>query len=118
MLEFIIGFILGGAICWKISDWLNVGTLVTILQELNITEADLARIQSPASDSGAVPEVAIKIEQHGLEFYAYKELDDTFLGQAATADALFQIVLSKMPQGTTVVYDHSKLGNEFNPSSK
>ena len=125
-MEYIIGFIVGAFIGWKVADWLHLGSLIMILKEFKITEDQIREVleregelpKDSSKDSSGKTVLSIKIEKHGEQLYAFELENDRFLGQGATSEDLAKKILEKIPKGTEVHCDVKNGGEYFTLEAK
>lgn len=123
-MEYIIGFIVGAVVAWRITEWIHLGSLVMILKEFNITEDDIRKVlEKEGVDVGETTKaskviLAIKVEKHGEQFYAFEVDNDRFLGQGSTVEDLAKQILTKVPAGTEIQCDIKDGGRYFTLEAK
>lgn len=105
ILLWVVGFVLGAIIGWKVNDYLHRTILAQLLEEAGVTQEKLqemmTRLQRELPDDhpdkirDELPEVEVKIEQHGEMLYAFRKEDDQFLGQGRDRDELIDRLQEK-----------------------
>lgn len=111
MSEFTIGiivaFIVGAIVGWKVNDALFKYTFGKMLNDAGVTDAKLAQfikhwqpiVEQESGISPVEDKISIKIEQHNGVLYAFRKDTDAFLGQAATAEELIDVLKDKAHNG-------------------
>ena len=93
-IEFLLGFGLGWFIASRIMTALHLSSFKKILEDLGVTNQQLLKLRDTIDLEldDAEPETVceIKIEQHGIQLYAYRKEDDHFLGQGTDRDSLIE----------------------------
>lgn len=104
MIDFLISlvtFILGAAWGWFLCDRWHTKMIGEILQRAGVTDQQLRglvselRSELPKEHPDALPDVEVKVEQHGGQLYAYRVDNDEFLGQGADRDSLLAAINEK-----------------------
>jgi hypothetical protein len=107
---------------WRISTTWTLISVKRIFEELNITQAQLAKlaekngIELPKASDGASEEtsyrkVEIKVEIYEDQYYAYEVEKDTFVAQARSPEELLEKMIDKYPPGTSIRVDKEKGGD-------
>jgi hypothetical protein len=98
-METIILCVLSLIVGWKLSSLWNVIAFKKLLEDLGVTEQQLAqlkdRLESALPDLAEDTEqpqkiVEVRLEQHGSAILAYRKDNDQFLAQGADRDSLIQ----------------------------
>ncbi len=96
VVAFFIGSVIGFAVAWKISNRLHENMMGEILKSAGVTadqlEAAILKIQEDEPED-AMPNVEVRIEQHGQALYAYRVDNDQFLGQGLDRDELIARII-------------------------
>jgi hypothetical protein len=104
MLEWLITFavfILGAAWGWFLCDRWHTRMIGEILQRAGVTDDKLRnlitdlRSELPKDHEDALPDVEVKVEQHGGQLYAYRVDNDEFLGQGTDRETLLAAINEK-----------------------
>lgn len=113
-MDYLLLALVAFAVGWKAGCVWMVTLFKHVLQELGVTHDQLEKLmdrgrvanseESPTTEDGEYPKVAIKIEQHGLVLYAFRKEDDQFLGQGDSKESLIERLGEKM-QNVTLVID-------------
>lgn len=103
ILLWIVGFVLGAIIGWRVNDYLHRTVLAQLLEEAGVTQEKLnemmVKLRQELPDDhpdklregdDALPVVEVKIEQHGDMLYAFRKEDDQFLGQGRDREELIK----------------------------
>jgi hypothetical protein len=95
VVTFLIGSVVGFAIGWRICNRFHENMLSEILRSAGVTpeqlEAAILKIQEDKPD--AMPDVEVRIEQHGLALFAYRVDNNQFLGQGLDRDELIARII-------------------------
>ena len=93
-LELIIVFVLGCYVGWKIQEKLMFMTMVDMFAKAGITHKDLDKFvghwkkELDVEDEDLREVVEIRVEQHGLNLYAYRKDNQEFIGQGNSKELL------------------------------
>jgi hypothetical protein len=94
-------FIAGAAWGWLLCYRWHTKMIGEILERAGVTDDKLRtlitdlRSELPKDHEDALPDVEVKIEQHGGQLYAYRVDNDEFLGQGADRDTLLAAINEK-----------------------
>ena len=95
VVTFLIGSVVGFAIGWRICNRFHENMLSEILRSAGVTpsqlEAAILKIQEDKPDD--MPDVEVRIEQHGLALFAYRVDNNQFLGQGLDRDELIARII-------------------------
>ena len=93
-LELIIVFVLGCYVGWKIQEKLMFMTMVDMFAKAGITHKDLDQFvgnwkkELDVEDEDLREVVEIRVEQHGVNLYAYRKDNQEFIGQGNSKELL------------------------------
>jgi hypothetical protein len=99
VVAFVIGSIIGFAVAWRICNRLHENMMGEILKSVGVTpdqlEAAILKIQEDSTDDqdDAMPNVEVRIEQHGAALYAFRVDTNQFLGQGLDRDELIARII-------------------------
>jgi hypothetical protein len=107
MVGIIVAFIVGAIVGWKVNDALFKYTFGKMLNDAGVTDAKLAQfikhwqpiVEQESGISPLEDKISIRIEQHHGALYAFRKDTDQFLGQAATAEELIEVLKAKAHDG-------------------
>jgi len=95
VVAFIIGSVIGFAVAWRICNRFHENMMSEILRSAGVTpsqlEAAILKIQEDKPDD--MPDVEVRIEQHGLALFAYRVDNNQFLGQGFDRDELIARII-------------------------
>jgi len=126
LIEFVIIFILGFWLGWKLQGYLMIGMLKQLLADLGVTNQQLIKVAKDAAATLGVEaeekvreleakandgleQIEIKVEKHGEVLYAFRKDNDAFLGQGSTKDQLIEAMSLRMKNVRLTVVE----GNEY-----
>lgn len=128
---YIIAFIVGLYIGFKINDVVMRHTFSKMLDEAGVTKKDMEKfvahwqpiIESPeeGSENPELEHIEIKIEKHGGCLYAFRRDNDQFLGQGETKEDLIARMGEKLRNVNLSVTEGSEFigqGLKFNFNTK
>jgi hypothetical protein len=99
VVTFLIGSVVGFAIAWRICNRFHENMMSEILRSAGVTpsqlEAAILKIQKdlPDDHEDVMPDVEVRIEQHGLALFAYRVDNNQFLGQGLDRDELIARII-------------------------
>lgn len=108
---FLLGFAVGCFVGSKIATYIHVISFKKIMEDLDISEQQLKKlikangIDLPENDSGIneLEVCEIRIEQHQGQLYAFRKVDDHFLGQGTDRDTLIERLKQQFQKDTKLV---------------
>ena len=99
VVTFLIGSVVGFAIAWRICNRFHENMMSEILRSAGVTpsqlEAAILKIQKdlPDDHEDVMPDVEVRIEQHGSALFAYRVDNNQFLGQGLDRDELIARII-------------------------
>ena len=126
LIEFVIIFILGFWLGWKLQGYLMIGMLKQLLNDLGVTNQQLIKVAKDAAATLGVEaeekvreleakandgleQIEIKVEKHGEVLYAFRKDNDAFLGQGSNKEQLIEAMSLRMKNVRLTVVE----GNEY-----
>lgn len=103
MVVFAVGFYLGATAMRAFQRHTTVQTLKELNLDTDTLRKVTDKIKSEYPGEDGYVEIRIKVEQQGDQIYAYRKDTDEFLGQAANAEELKDVIAKKVKRAVRLV---------------
>jgi hypothetical protein len=123
-LAFLIGFLVGVFVGWKINDRFHTSLTTDLLKTVGVTESDLrkaiTKLQGEQPDSEEVlPGVEVRVESVDNQLYVYRLDTMEFLCQGATRDDIIDCLATRFHKDFKIIVseEHGAQYLKPNPTS-
>jgi hypothetical protein len=110
MVEFIIGFTVGGFLAWRVCSAFMLSAFTSLMRRLGIKDRQLRELHPQLfEDPDTVeqqpqdPRIQIRLEQHSDTIYAFRADTEQFLAQAPNQEELFDRISKRFPKENFVI---------------